>query len=62
MDNELLTRRQAAELFHVQMHTIYKWEKAGKIARSITVNRKPRYTLKELAKIAEPKKTMNNGN
>lgn len=49
------TRKEAAEFFKINPHSMYKWEKDGIITPSIHVNGRPRYTMEDIEKVCSEK-------
>lgn len=50
-------RKEVAELFGVNIMTIYSWEKKEIITPSFYVGPYPRYTIEEIEKVATQKPT-----
>jgi predicted site-specific integrase-resolvase len=48
MENQLLSRKQVAEMFAVKADTIRKWQNEGKIKLYCQVNNRPRYRIEDL--------------
>ena len=55
MKNKLLTRRQVATICGVEIGTVKRWQKEGKIIVDSTVNGRPRYSLSGLKQLITKK-------
>lgn len=58
MTNELFTRKEVAAIFRIKPRTIWHWEKKGLIKPDHFINGRPRYSLREIEKVAAEKETV----